>query len=86
MRTILYTPLMLSLFLASLFTPIEAILAALISAMILVQQRAAGMTATFGGTNTIQVQRRGAEKLMYQLTIIFSVVLVVMSVVQWYVA
>ena len=64
---------------------IQAVLSVLICAMILIQQRAAGLTATFGGVNTLQVQRRGAERMMYNLTIGFSVALVVLSIVQWYV-
>lgn len=63
---------------------IEAVLSVLICAMILVQQRAAGLTATFGGVNTVQVQRRGAEKVMYQATILCSALLVVLSIAQWY--
>lgn len=63
---------------------LQGALAVLICSMILIQQRAAGITATFGGVNTMQVQRRGAEKVMYQLTIAFSVALVALSIIQWY--
>ena len=71
--------------LSTILTAIEAALSILVAGMILVQQRAAGITASFGGVNAIQVQRRGAEKLMYQLTIAFSVIVVVLSIAQWYV-
>lgn len=64
---------------------IEAILAVLLCLLILIQQRAAGITATFGGVNQIQVQRRGAERVMHQLTILSSVLLVILSIVQWYI-
>ncbi len=69
----------------SFFIALQAVLSMCVCFMILLQQRAAGITATFGGVNTIQVQRRGAEKLMHQLTIAFSIVLVVLSVIEWYV-
>ena len=69
----------------SFLVAIQGILAVLISVMILLQQRAAGLTATFGGVNTVQIQRRGAEKVMYQMTVGCSVALILLSIVQWYI-
>ncbi len=64
---------------------IQGLLAIAVCFLILIQQRAAGLTATFGGVNTVQVQRRGAEKVLYQLTIACSVALILLSIVQWYI-
>lgn len=56
----------------------------IISLLVLIQQRAAGITAGFSGVNQMQVQRRGAEKVMYQTTIVCSVLLVCLSILGWY--
>lgn len=52
---------------------------------ILVQHRASGLSATFGGSGaTAVVQRRGAEKLIYKLTIWLSVLFFALSIAMWY--
>jgi protein translocase SecG subunit len=56
----------------------------LLSFIILIQHRASGLSATFGGVGTTYVQRRGAEKLLYRLTIWLSVAFFALSVVQLY--
>ena len=63
---------------------IQAVLGALIIVGILLQQRAAGLTA--GGTmNTMVVQRRGAEKVLYQLTGVLSTLFFLLTILHWYV-
>ncbi len=63
---------------------IQTVLAVLIILGVLTQQRAAGFSSgVVGGTNI--VQRRGAEKLLYQGTIVFAIVFVVLSVLEWFV-
>jgi protein translocase SecG subunit len=62
---------------------IQAVLAALLSLCILLQHRAAGFTS--GQVNTMVVQRRGAEKVLYQATIVLAVAFFALTVVQWYV-
>ena len=71
---------------STILTAIEALLSVIVIALILIQQRSAGISATFGGTNTVQVQRRGAEKLLYQATVVSATALIVLSVAGWYVA
>ncbi len=68
-----------------ILTAIEAVLSIIVTALILIQQRSAGIAATFGGTNTVQVQRRGAEKILYQATVVCATALIALSIVQWYV-
>lgn len=69
---------------SSIIQVIQIVLALLIIAGVLLQQRAAGFTSgVVGGTNV--VQRRGAEKLLYQGTIIFALAFVVLSVLEWFV-
>ena len=62
----------------------QTILAAIILLGILLQQRAAGFSSgVVGGTNI--VQRRGAEKLLYQGTILLAIVFLVLSVLEWFI-
>jgi protein translocase SecG subunit len=64
---------------------IQVVLAVLLCLCILLQHRAAGLSATFGNTGGAYVQRRGAEKLLYQATVVLAVAIGVLTVVQWYV-
>jgi protein translocase SecG subunit len=64
---------------------IQAILAVLLCLCILLQHRSAGISATFGGNGGAYVQRRGAEKLLYQATIVLAIAIAVLTVVSWYV-
>jgi protein translocase SecG subunit len=65
-----------------MFTVIEIVIAVLMSLCILVQHRASGLTSTFGGSGAVVVQRRGAEKVLYKLTIWLSVAFFVISMAQ----
>jgi protein translocase SecG subunit len=47
---------------------------------ILVQHRASGLSATFGGSGATVVQRRGAEKVIYKLSIWLSIAFFALSV------
>ena len=66
----------------SLFQTIHVVLAVLLSIAILLQHRAAGLTAT--GMNTMVVQRRGAEKLLYQGTFILAAAFFLLIILEWY--
>ena len=52
---------------------IEIVIAIVMSLFILLQHRTSGLTATFGGTGATYVQRRGAEKALFVLTIWLAV-------------
>ncbi|MFH0851486.1 MAG: preprotein translocase subunit SecG [Candidatus Peregrinibacteria bacterium] len=64
---------------------ILVVVSLLLSLTILLQHRAAGLSATFGGIGTSYAQRRGAEKLIYQMSIWLSIIFFALSVLQWYV-
>lgn len=64
---------------------ILVVVSILLSFTILLQHRAAGLSATFGGIGTSYVQRRGGEKLVYQMSIWLSIIFFALSVLQWYV-
>ncbi len=48
---------------------IEAVIGALMAFLILLQHRASGLSAAFGGMGTTYVQRRGAERVLFVLTV-----------------
>ena len=48
---------------------IEVVLGSLLALLILLQHRASGLSATFGGSGTAYVQRRGAEKVLFTMTV-----------------
>jgi protein translocase SecG subunit len=64
---------------------IQAVLAILLLVTILIQHRAAGLSATFGGNDSAYVQRRGAELFLYRFTIIISIVFFVLTIADWYI-
>jgi protein translocase SecG subunit len=64
---------------------IQAVLAVLLIFIVLLQHRAAGLSATFGGNDTSYVQRRGAELFLFKAGIIVSVVFFALTVVDWYI-
>ena len=62
-------------------------IALLLIPCILVQQRASGLSAAFGGSGATHiVQRRGAEKLIFRVTIWLSVAFFALSIVRWFFA
>jgi protein translocase SecG subunit len=68
---------------SAIINGLQAVLAVLIIVGVLLQQRAAGFASgVVGGTNV--VQRRGAEKLLYQGTIILAIAFLVLSVLEWF--
>lgn len=68
------------------FHILESAISILLILGILLQQRAAGLTGSSGGVGTAQVQRRGAEKALYQATQLFAVLFCVLIVLDWYIA
>ncbi len=47
---------------------LEIFVAIFLSLFILLQHRASGLSATFGGTGATYIQRRGAEKVLFTAT------------------
>lgn len=64
---------------------IQAVLGMLLCLVILLQHRAAGLSATLGGADTSYVQRRGAERVLYQAAIVLSIAFFGLTIVDWYV-
>lgn len=60
-----------------IFNIVGVVSAALMVALILAQSRGSGLGEAFGGDSAFYHTRRGADLIMYQLTIFFAVVFVV---------
>lgn len=61
------------------------VVSVLLTLTILLQHRASGLSATFGGTGSTYVQRRGAEKVLYKIAIWLSVIFFALAILDWYV-
>ncbi len=70
----------------ALFTAILAIDAMLLILCILVQHRISGLSSTFGGSGAVYVQRRGAEKVLYQVGIVLSAIFFGGTILLWFVS
>lgn len=57
----------------NILTVIQIVVAILLILLILIQQKGAGLGAAFGSDSTIYRTKRGAEKTIFILTIILSV-------------
>lgn len=64
---------------------IQAVLAVLISLGILLQQRASGLSSSMGGSGVTYVQRRGAEKVLYQGVIVLGIIFALLTVLDWFI-
>ena len=58
----------------SIFYIIQAVVAVLLIAAILLQNRGSGLGAAFGGEGNIFRTKRGAEKILFIATIILSII------------
>ena len=52
---------------------VQYILAGLLIAIILIQQKGSGLGAAFGGSNAIYTTRRGIDAILFKATIVISV-------------
>lgn len=61
---------------------IQFFLAALLVAVILLQQKGTGLSAVFGGSSNIYSTKRGVDKILHLSTIIISVIFFSVSLVR----
>lgn len=59
--------------LSQIFTIIQIILAVLLSASVLLQNKNSGLGSAFGGNDAVVFQRRGPEKTLFIITIILAI-------------
>lgn len=60
----------------------QIILALLLTATILVQQRGSGLSSTFGGSGTEYSTKRGVEKFFFYATIVLAILFLTVSVLR----
>ena len=58
----------------------EMVVSILLIISILVQNRSSGLSSTFGGSGTIHVKKRGAEKVLFNATIVLGVLFVLSAI------
>lgn len=61
---------------------VHVIITILLAASILLQQRGSGLGDAFGGDSTVYTSRRGSEKILYYLTIIFGISFILLAILQ----
>ncbi len=61
---------------------VTIIIAVFLAISILLQQRGSGLGDAFGGDSSVFTSRRGAERVLYYLTIVFGVSFVVLALLQ----
>lgn len=59
---------------------LQIVLAVLLIAAILVQSRGSGLGAAFGGGGAVYRTKRGAEKIIFRLTIIVAVLFFITAI------
>ena len=52
---------------------LQIVLAVLLTACILIQQKGAGLGAAFGGSSNVYSTKRGAEKIIFRATIVLAI-------------
>ncbi len=60
---------------------VQIILGVALTVAILLQARGAGLGSVFGGTGTVFKTRRGIDKMLFRITIVFAIAFCVVSVV-----
>ncbi|PIP33605.1 preprotein translocase subunit SecG [Candidatus Falkowbacteria bacterium CG_4_10_14_0_2_um_filter_48_10] len=63
----------------SIFQVIQIITAILLIVVILLQQRGAGLSGIFGGSNDVFRTKRGLEKILFIATIIIAIIFFLIS-------
>lgn len=59
----------------------QLVAAILLMALILIQQKSAGVTSVFGGEGAVSFQKRGPERIVHILTIIVAISFGLLSLV-----
>ena len=65
---------------------IQIVISVILMALILIQQKGSGLGAAFGGENAIYRTKRGAEKTIFRLTIIFSILFLLSALANFFIS
>lgn len=63
----------------TVFSVLQIILSVLMIVVVLLQQKGSGIGSAFGGSNSVYTTRRGVDKLLFNATIVISVLFLVVS-------
>lgn len=63
----------------SIFRIFQIITAILLIIVILLQQRGAGLSGIFGGSNDVYRTKRGLEKILFNATIVIAIIFFLIS-------
>lgn len=66
----------------NLLTYIQIVLALLLTAAVLVQQKGSGLSSAFGGSGAEYSTKRGAEKLFFYATVFLAILFLTISVLR----
>jgi protein translocase SecG subunit len=69
----------------NILTIAEVACLVLASILILMQNRGAGLSGTFGGSNQIYITRRGIERWVVTFTVVFIVIFVALRIISLYI-
>jgi preprotein translocase subunit SecG len=61
---------------------VDVIIAILLIVTVLLQQRGSGLGDAFGADSAVYTSRRGVEKVLFYLTIVFGVTFVALAILQ----
>lgn len=67
---------------STIITTIHVVVGVVLMTFILVQNKGVGLSQTFGGGGNVYRTKRGAEKVLFRGTILFSVLFVGLSIAQ----
>jgi protein translocase SecG subunit len=70
--------------LTSLVQPIQVFSVICIIALVLIQNRGAALSSSFGGSNEVYLTRRGVEKFVVYLTVFFAILYTAVTVYAMY--
>lgn len=70
---------------AEFLTILQTVVSILLVLSILTQNRGTGLSATFGGTGDFYVEKRGAEKVLYNATLVLSALFVGIAIAHLFV-
>ncbi len=64
----------------------QTVISVLLILVILIQNRSSGLSSTFGGSGSVSTSKRGAEKIVFNATIVLGVLFVLSSIAFLFVA
>lgn len=66
----------------TIFNIIQLVLAILITILVLLQQKGAGLSGVFGGTSNVYSTKRGVDKILHYTTIVVAVLFFAWSLIR----